>query len=203
MTLDWRLAAAVRKSGSAPLAAYALTELERLRLVDISRQPGMDLNCTLARGNRLAPIVEVFPLTCELLKSSLRGLLEEYWDLHRPSNYQLAGEDEAFAQFVEAKIACGAIIERYAAEVLRYERACVALAKSLRFTSVDDLVAPDEHRVRHVRFEHDPRILVRALERREIPPPDIAAGDYPVRITLFADVIEVELEGEASQWSRG
>jgi hypothetical protein len=194
MTIDSRLAATVRKSGAAPLSAYALTELERRRLIDISRQPGMDLNCTLARGNRLAPIVEMFPLTCELLKSSLRGLLEEFWDVHRPSNYQLAGEDEAFAQFVDAKIAGGAISDEYAAEVLRYERTCVALAKSLRFTKVDDIAAPDADRVRHVRFEHDPRILVRALERRETPPRDIAAGDYLVRITLYSDAIEVELE---------
>ena len=194
MTIDSRLAAAVRKLGPAPLSAYALTELERLRLVGIARQPGMDLNCTLARGNRLAPIEEMFPLTCELLKSSLRGLLEEFWDANRPKNYQLAGEDEAFAEFVEAKIARGEVRDPYAAEVLRYERTCVALAKSLRFTRVDDVAAPDAARVRHVRFEHDPRTLIRALERRETPPSDIDTGDYLVRVTLFSDALEVELE---------
>ena len=73
----------------------------------MARQPGMDLNCTLARGNRFAPIVEMFPLTCELLKPRLRELLDELWSGHRPDNYQLAGEDEVFADFLERKIERG------------------------------------------------------------------------------------------------
>jgi hypothetical protein len=104
MTLDTRMTTAVRGSGTPALSGYDLTTLEQQRLVAVARQPGMDLNCTLARGNRFGPIVEMFPLTCELLKPWLRELLDELWSRHRPSNYQLAGEEDAFAGFLEEKI---------------------------------------------------------------------------------------------------
>jgi hypothetical protein len=195
MTLDARLAARVRKHGTAALDDYHLTPLEQRRLSEIARQPGMDLNCTLARGNRLAPIVEMFPLTCELLKPSLRELLDEFWQGRRPDNYQLVGEDEAFAEFLSRKIERAELDQQpYAEEVLRYERTCVALAKSLRFTSAEDLPAHGDARVRFVRFEHDPRVLVRELENRTLPPPDVPKGDYLVRITLSGDALEVELD---------
>ena len=58
MTLDTRITAAVRKQGTPALSDYELTPLEQMRLVDVARQPGMVLNCSLARGNRFAPIVE-------------------------------------------------------------------------------------------------------------------------------------------------
>lgn len=197
MTLDVGLAASVRKHGAAALGAYQLTSLEQRRLADVARQPGMELNCALARGNRLAPIVEMFPLTCELLKSSLRELMDEFWQDRRPDNYQLVGEDEAFADFVSRKIERGELAQPYAEEVLRYERTCVALAKSLRFRSVDDLPADSEARVRFAQFDHDPRVLVRELENRTMPPPDLPKGDYLVRITLSGDALEVELEANA------
>src|SRR6476620_7543484 len=121
MTLDTRIAAEVRKEGISALSDYELTSLEQHRLVDVARQPGMDLNCTLSRGNRFAPIVEMFPLTCELLKPSLRELLDELWTRHRPDNYQLAGEEDAFASFMEGKISRGELASAYAEEVFRYE----------------------------------------------------------------------------------
>src|SRR5262245_35186635 len=93
MALDARVAAAVRKDGAAALSAYPLTALEQERLVHVARQPGMDLTCTLARLNRFGPIVEFFPLICELLKPGLRELVDELWSVHRPTNYQLAGEE--------------------------------------------------------------------------------------------------------------
>jgi len=196
MTLDARLAATVRKHGSAALHAYALTSLEQRRLAEVARQPGMDLNCSLARGNRLAPIVQMFPLTCELLKPMLRELMDEFWQGRRPDNYQLVGEDEAFADFVSRKMERGELAELYVAEVLRYERTCVALAKSLRFKSANDLPTDGDARVRFVRFDHDPRVLVRALENRTTPP-RLAEGDYLVRITLSGDALEVDLEEDA------
>ena len=54
MTVEPHLAATVRREGAGALAGYELTQREQDRLVSVSRQPGMDLNCTLARGNRFA-----------------------------------------------------------------------------------------------------------------------------------------------------
>src|SRR5262245_3718584 len=121
MTLDTRLAVGVRKEGTRALSNYELTLLEQQRLVDVARQPGMDLNCTLARGNRFGPIVEMFPLTCELLKPWLRELLDELWSRHRPDNYQLTGEEDAFAALLLQKIERGEVAHPYAEEVFRYE----------------------------------------------------------------------------------
>jgi len=194
MTLDIRITAAVRRDGTSALSEYELTSLERERLVDVARQPGMDLNCTLARGNRFAPIVEMFPLTCELLRPWLRELLDELWNCHRPDNYQLSGEEDAFAGHLEGKIVRGELTHPYAEEVLRYESACLDLARTLRYVSVEELPKSGLKGFRLFRFRHDPRILLRALENRQIPPADMPEGDYPVRITLHGDALEVELD---------
>jgi hypothetical protein len=45
-----------------------------------------------------------------------------------------------------------------------------------------------------VHFRHDPRILIRALERRQRPPENLPEGDYPVRITLRGDALDVVLD---------
>ena len=190
MTLDTRITAAVRKGGAPALSDYELTSLEQQRLVDVARQPGMDLNCTLARGNRFAPIVEMFPLTCELLKPWLRELLDELWSCHRPDNYQLSGEEDAFAGFLDGKIGRQELTHPYAEEVFRYESACMDLAKSLRYVSPE----PGSEHFRRVYFRHDPRILLRALEDHQIPPLDMPEGDYPVCIMLRGDALDVELD---------
>jgi hypothetical protein len=194
MTLDTRITAAVRKSGPPALTDYDLTPLEQQRLVDVARQPGMDLNCTLSRGNRLTPIVGMFPLTCELLKPWLRELLDELWSRRSPDNYQLTGEEDAFAGFIEEKISRGELAHPYAEEVFRYESACLDLARSLRYVAFDDSPVQGSEQFRLAYFRHDPRILLRALENDQTPPPDMPEGDYPVRITLRGDAMEVELD---------
>jgi len=194
MTLDIRITAAVRREGTAALSDYELTPLEQERLVDVARQPGMDLNCTLARGNRFAPIVEMFPLTCELLKPWLRELLDELWNCHRPDNYQLSGEEDAFAGLLEGKIERCELAHPYAEEVFRYESACLDLARSLRYMSAEESPEPGSEGFRLARFRHDPRILLRALENHQIPPADMPEGEYPVRITLHGDALDVELD---------
>jgi len=194
MTLDTRIAATVRKEGTPALSDYELTSLEQQRLVDVARQPGMELNCTLARGNRFGPIVEMFPLTCELLKPWLRELMDELWSVPRPDNYQLAGEENVFAHFLEGKIGRRELAHPYAEVVFRYESACLDLAKSLRYVSAEDSPEPGSEPFRLVHFRHDPRILLRALENHQTPPLDIPEGYYPVRITLRGDALDVELD---------
>lgn len=194
MTVHPGLAARVRLAGEPALADYDLSPREQARLVAVARQPGMDLNCTLSRGNRLGPIVDVLPLTCTLLKPWLRELLDELWRINRPDNYQLSGEEDAFAGFLQAKLARGEFSHPYLAEILEYEIACWALVQSLRHTPVEDEPGAGAEPFRLVRFVHDPRALLPPLESGHLPAADLPAGYYPVRVTLRGDALVVEHE---------
>lgn len=180
MTLDARLAAAVRDRGAAALHAYALTERERLRLVTVAKQDGMSVNCSLARANRFGSIHDAFTMTCVLLESQLRDLLDELWSRRRPDNYQLAGEEAAFAALVESRLADGTLDVPYLAEVFRYERICWDLAMELRLRDR----AVMEGRRLTTRFLHDPAVLLDALSRYQPPPADVPAGDYTVTVLV-------------------
>jgi hypothetical protein len=70
----------------------------------------------------------------------------------------------------------------------------MTLAKSLRYVAAEDAPKPGAEPSRLAHFHHDPRILLRALENQKAPPPDMPEGDYPVRITLRGDALDVELE---------
>ena len=192
MTIHPGLAARERGEGDPALADYDLSPRERTRLVAVARHPGMDLNCTLARGNRFGPIMDVLPLTCTLLTPWLRELLDELWRVNRPNNYQLSGEEDAFAGFLQAKLASGEFSHPYLAEILDYEIACWALVQSLRHTPVEDSAPADAAPFRLVRFAHDPAKLLPPLKTGGLPPAGLPAGDYPVRVTLRGDTLVVE-----------
>src|SRR5262249_5584329 len=149
---------------------YTLTGVEEIRLVAVVSQRGMSVNCTLARANRFAPIADAFPLTCSLLKPHLRGLLDELWSVHRPVNYQLAGEAGAFALFLEQKLSRHECDHEYAAEVFRYESAAWELIQTLRRSASAAELSATVEQSTTVRFTHDPRILVGCLERDQPPP---------------------------------
>src|SRR5436309_1565590 len=42
-------------------------------------------------------------------------------------------------------------------------------------------------------FHHDPRVLLPALEEDRLPPMDLPAGEYRVRLSLKGDTLEVDL----------
>ena len=173
---------------------YSLTGAEQDRLLAVVSQRGMSVNCTLARANRFAPIADAFPLTCSLLKPHLRGLLDELWSVHRPGNYQLAGEAGAFALFLREKLAQGEFDHEYADEVFRYESAVWDLIQTLRHSASATEPEVTTEQSTTVRFTHDPRILVDRLERDQPPPSGLPAGDYFVRLTLRGDTLDVDLE---------
>ena len=189
MTVEPHLAAAVRREGARALAGYELTQREQDRLVSVSRQPGMDLNCTLARGNRFAPIFDAFPLTCTLLGAELREVLDELWQGARPTSYQLSGEIGAFETLLTAKLERGQIANPYLPDVLEYESVCWELAQSLRHAPPSN--NPLE---KVVVFHHDPGALLRALEAGRQPPGELPEGRYPVRVVLQGDELTAGLE---------
>ncbi len=187
MTLDTRLAAAVRSNGTAALEDYSLTEREERRLETVARQPGMSLTCTLARANRFGPIHNAFPMTCVLLEAQLKALLDELWHKHRPDNYQLAGEDTAFAELIENKLAAGELDLEYLEEVFRFEQACLALAMELRYRDA----ASVEGQTRVVQFRHDPGELFDTLGRLKAPPARLPLDDFEVHLHLTGGELEV------------
>ena len=190
MTLDPLFAASVRSRGLAALARFSLTSLEQERLLAAASQRGMSLNCTLARSNRFATILDAFPLTCTLLKPRLRELLDDLWHTRRPDNYQLAGEDLHFAAFLQSRLDAGELDEPYAAEILQLERVSWEMIQSLRISAASQAQGPGHSRI--VTFRHDPRVLLPALEADRLPPPGLAAGAYRVRLTMIGDTLEIE-----------
>jgi hypothetical protein len=192
MTLDPVLAGAVRRAGAPALSAYALTPREQDRLTATARQPGMSLTCSLARANRFAPIAEAFPLTCSLLKPVLRELLDELWSVQRPDSYQLSGEIDAFADHLRRKLSQHQFPSSYVAEVFDYECAVWTLIQPLmRGERTVPAQQPQSAQMVTVRFAHDPTLLLSLLERDEVPPAGLPAGNYAVQLTLGSDGLEM------------
>jgi hypothetical protein len=178
---------ALRRGESALLDRYDLSERERNRLLEISRQPGMAMNCSLARGNRLELIVGSFPKTCTLLKPLLPRLLDELWEAHRPDNYQLFGEEDAFAAFIAQKVSQGELAVDYLCEVFTYELACRDLA--IRLETSDEANSVVEA---VVEFRHAPDALLAPLSHRVAPPSGLPSGVFPTRIRLSEGGFEVD-----------
>jgi hypothetical protein len=188
LTLAPAKARALRHGDTDVLAGYELTGRERARILDIVRQPGISVHCSLSRGNRLEVIVEAFPMTCVLLRPVLRQLVDELWQEHRPSNYQLAGEAAAFAALVRRKIADGALAIEYLAEILAYETTCLELAERTRMRAAQDAAAEAM-----VEFEHDPDALLPPLSRLTAPPAGLPSGSYRALVKLQNARFTVEL----------
>jgi hypothetical protein len=178
-------AARVRHEGGSALTGYDLTLRESRRLVAVARQPGMEITCTLARANRFTSIAEVFPMTCHVLGSDLRSLIDRYFGARVPDNYQLSGEEEAFANFLQDEMAAGRVALRFVADILAFETASYRLALAGR--DADNKIGtipPDET----VIFSQDPGPLLDAVGAG-LAPPDLPLGHYPVRLSLEGGAI--------------
>ena len=127
-------------------------------------------------------------MTCVLLGSRLRGLLDELWSSNRPDNYQLTGGEAAFAERIENGIARGELQNEYLDEILRYEKACWDLAKEVRFAEP----GTTEGRSRTVTFHHDPAALFESLDRFERPAAGLPVCARDVRIYVTANDIKAE-----------
>jgi hypothetical protein len=170
------------------LESYDLNEREVRRLLDVVRQRGMSLNCTIARGNRFDAIGEVFPMTCVLLEPVLRDLLAELWETVRPTNYQFAGEEEAFAGIVRRKLSNNEVSIPYLREVFAYECLCWELAQEMRNqTEVDHEVSAI------IEFQHPPDLLLLPLSEMLAPPDGLPEGTYRARVSLRGTRFHVEM----------
>jgi hypothetical protein len=170
------------------LKTYDLSERERQRILDVIRQPGMSLNCTIARGNRFEGIGELFPMTCVLLEPVLRDLLDELWENFLPTNYQFAGEEEAFAGIVRQKMAKGELSIEYLDEIFAYESLCSELAQQMRNQTNAD------HEIETIiEFRHPPDLLLPPLSELTAPPSGLPTGVYRARLTLRGTRFDVAM----------
>lgn len=170
------------------LEPYDLNEREVERLLDVVRQPGMSVNCTVARGNRFDAIGEVFPMTCVLLEPVLRELLAELWEKVRPANYQFAGEEDAFASIVRRKLATRELSVPYLEDVFAYECLCWELAQQMRNQTNPDREVGDV-----IEFHHPPDSLLLPLSQMNAPPAGLPGGIYRARVSLRGTRFDVEM----------
>lgn len=186
MTLEVPLARAVRELGSEALRDFDLTPIERRRLVAVSRQPGMALNCTLARANRFAGIHDAFPMTCVLLGPALRPVLDAVWAVP-PDGYQLAGDVDRFAAAVLDHPAARALACPYLREVVTCESTARELVLSARHVpDVQGWRSPS----RWLPFDHDPGALFAALGAFRRPEPPLPAIPHRVRLRVVDGALE-------------
>lgn len=151
---------AVRLDGAAALPE-GLSALERVRLIAIASDPGMDVNRMLHKGFRLGKLRAMLPLTCRLLGAkALARQIEAFWSRCPPSSFYFLPEALAFCRHLQAS----GLRRRYLDEVLAYEQAALELERARR-----GLPPPQV-----VRFRHDPSMLLGAL----------AAGRVPRRVPL-------------------
>jgi len=188
LTLSYQKVRALQDGDAAWLASYELTPLEQARIRAIVSQSGMAVHCTLARGNRLEAVFNTFPMTCVLLESRLRPLMNELWADRQPTNYQLAGEDTAFAAFIGVKIASGELSVEYLPEILAYEAMCLKLTTERLITADPDATVEGL-----VDFQHLPDDVLQPLARLVVPPAGLPPGSYPSKVTLRHKRFEVEV----------
>lgn len=185
MTLDVTLARRVRRDGGPALDGFGLDARERARLVRISGQTGMALNCTLARANRFTSICDAYPRTCVLLEPWLRGLLDALWSTAAPADYQLRGEVAAFAAQVEREWLPRGDVP-YLDEVFAYEQACHALVEASRRTTLAGM----RGQVRRVAFRHDPAAVLGPLDASTAPPPGLPEAPHWVEVEIVDEALE-------------
>lgn len=186
LTLAPGKARTLRQGDTGVLAHLDLTARERARLLAIVRQPGMAVNCSLSRGNRFEVIAETFPMTCVLLEPVLRQLLDELWAEWRPANYQLVGEEAAFADLLARKLAANEFVIEYLDEIFAYELACREMAHRMRTQASPEVPIEVE-----VEFQHSPEALLPPLSQLTAPPAGLPRGSYRARIRLEEGRFEV------------
>lgn len=185
MTLDTNLAHRVRHEGAPALSGFGLRPRDLDRLLRVVAQPGMALNCTLARTNRFTQIAESLPMTCAVLRPVLRELLDQIWAHDRPQGYQLSSE---FQPFVERVQGDSALFERFPLldDVLRYELASLALIEDARRLSI----AAMNGRTCRLVLQHDPAQLLAPLRGGQPAPVGLVRSPHAVELELVDGALE-------------
>ena len=186
------------------LGRYDLSERDRKRLVEVVQQPGMLVNCSLYRANRLSPIYNLVPHTCFLLGNALLDEATEFWKDFSETRLQFHDEVKQFGDFLRRRLETGSLQNPMLAEVIDYELAL----NEFRYTSRLDVLARLELNttiaseskgvrlhplIRVLLFRHEPRRLLEFLEERRPPPYDLAEGEFWLLLDGKGEEVEIKL----------
>jgi hypothetical protein len=184
------LRARVREEGAEALSAYALTEVERRRLLSAVDQRGMTVNGMLYRSNRLAPINSQLPYSLMLIGPRLRETMDAYWAENPRFERNAPLEVRRFGAFVRRRMDEGALDEALLGDVLAWERAVYELAllppertradvaEAVRRARPDRPLRPHPL-VEVCAFRVDPAALLPHLFAKRRPPyDDVRPGDH-------------------------
>ncbi|HET7463225.1 MAG TPA: hypothetical protein VFJ82_18365 [Longimicrobium sp.] len=197
----------VRTGDPAALSAYELTPLEHRRLVSAAGQPGMAVNCTLHRSNRISSILNLLPGTIHLLGKELRPVADRFWARHPNPDFTTRREVRRFCGWLMDEARAGRIASPFLADVTgwelaQYELRMVSRKRTLARVADDAERWPDgplavHPLVRVAAFRHDPDVLL-PLVARKAPPPwdDVPTGEFyrladvrePARVVAPLDV---------------
>jgi len=186
------------------LGRYDLSDRDRRRLLEVVQQPGMLVNCSLYRANRLSPIYNLIPHTCFLLGETLVDEATEFWDGFKETRLQFHEEVKRFGDFLRRRIELGLVQNPLLSEVLEYELAlnefrytprlevlaCLELNRTLPRESDGVELHP---LIRVLLFRHEPKRLLEYLDERRPPPYELAEGEFWLLLDGKGEEVEVQL----------
>jgi hypothetical protein len=195
------LCIALVESPEEVLGRYDLSERDRKRLMEVVQQPGMLVNCSLYRANRLSPIYNLLPHTCFLLGHALLEEATEFWKGFKETRLQFHEEVKRFGDFLRQRVEMGFLQNRMLVEVLEYELALNEFRYTPRLDVLARLetVASESKRVqlhpliRVLLMRHEPRRLLEFLDERRPPPYDLAEGEFWVLLDGKGEEVEIKL----------
>jgi hypothetical protein len=186
------------------LGRYDLSDLDRRRLVEVVQQPGMLVNCSLYRANRLSPIYNLVPHTCFLLGNALLDEATEFWKDFKETRLQFHEEVQRFGDFLRRRVETGFLKNPMVADVLEYELAL----NEFRYTQRLDVLARLEPNktvaseskgvqlhplIRVLFFRYEPRRLLEFLDQRRPLPYELAEGEFWVLLDGTGEEVETKL----------
>jgi len=198
------LCIALVQSPEEVLGRYDLSDRDRRRLIEVVQQPGMLVNCSLYRANRLSPIYNLVPHTCFLLGDALVDEATEFWTGFKETRLQFHDEVKQFGEFLRRRMEMGILQNPILAEVLEYELAL----NEFRYTPRLEVLArleqnktvPGESKrvqlhplIRVILFRHEPRRLLEFLDERQPPPDDLAEGEFWLLLDGKGEEVETNL----------
>jgi len=186
------------------LGRYDLSDRDRRRLVEVVQQPGMFVNCSLYRANRLSPIYNLVPHTCFLLGDALLDEATEFWKGFKETRLQFHEEVKQFGDFLRRRIELGFLQNSILAEVLEYELALNEFRYTPRLDvrsrlELSKTVARESKRIRlHplirvLLFRHEPGRLLELLDERRPPPYELAEGEFWLLLDGKGEEVETKL----------
>ncbi len=197
LVADPELCLRLRQAPPTVLDRYELDERERWRLEEVVRQPGMSVNCSLYRANRIAPLHSSLPYSRVLLAERFGEQVSAFWRA-QPAQLHFEPEVEAFGGFLRERIENGEAENPYLLETLEFELAFNALRLAPRRRLLAELrerqpsAAWNRHPlIRVVRFSHDPGVLLEALADGRVPE-DLAEDDHYLVLDARGDPMRLK-----------